>query len=109
AEGRRLDVRGAGLEPAEFGVGGGVTARAVAVEAADRDVITRQPGDGNGVARWRSGERSSARSVTGETTAHALVDTGDGVRREVTRGSVALGTGGGGRDVVGGLHLGGEE
>src|SRR4029077_3766167 len=100
AESRRIDARGAELEAADVDVGRRVAARAVAVERPDRDVVIRQPGDRNRVARRRSGERSGARSVAGETTGHTLVDTGDGVDRVVARGGVALGTGGGGRDVV---------
>src|SRR4029077_15891391 len=80
-----------------------VATRAVTVEAADRDVVIRQPGDRNRVARWRSGERSGARSVTGETPGHALVRTGHRVERVVARRGMALGTGGGCRDVIGGL------
>src|ERR1700745_3908061 len=103
SECRRIDVRGAELEATDVDVGRRVAARAVAVEAADRDVVARQPGDRNRVARRRSGERSGARSVTREAAAHALVDAGDGVDRVVARGRMALGTGGGGRDVVRGL------
>src|SRR4029077_3243314 len=103
AESWRVDVRGAELEAADVDVGRRVAARAVAVEAADRDVVIRQPGDRNRVARWWSGERSGARSVAGETTSHALVNAGDRVDRVVARGGVALGTGRGCRDVVRGL------
>src|SRR4029077_15285331 len=98
--GRRVDVRGAELEAADVDVGRRVATRAVTVEAADRDVVIRQPGDRNGVAGWRSGEGSSARSVAGETTGHALVNTGHRVERVVAGGGVTLRTGGGGRDVV---------
>src|SRR5206468_861383 len=77
---------------------GAVAARAVAVERADREVITgrRDQGDvGEG--------RRHRRSVAGQTPAHALVRAGDGVEREVTRRRVALGAHGGRGDVIGGL------
>src|SRR4029077_18923850 len=100
AESRRIDARGAELEAADVDVGRRVATRAVTVERPDRDVVIRQPGDRNRVARWRSGERSGARSMAGETTGHALVDTGHRVERVVARGGVALGAGRGGREVV---------
>src|SRR5215468_3829041 len=64
---RRIDVRRTELEASRVHVGGRVTARAAAVEAADRDVVVARPADdGDRVGRWRPGEGSSACAVTGE-------------------------------------------
>src|SRR5215469_5211322 len=88
---RRIDVRRTDVEATGVDVGGRVAARAVAVEAAVREVVAGSGDDGDRVAgRW-SGERTGARSVTGETTRDTLVDAGDGVERVVARGGVALG------------------
>src|SRR6516165_10424700 len=93
AERRRGDACVAELEAAGVHVGGRVTARAVAVEAPDRDVVVTGPADdGYRVRRWRSGERSGARAVAGKTTGGTLMDAGDGVEREVARGGMALAT-----------------
>src|SRR5689334_5256365 len=92
-ERRRIDTRCAEPEPARIDIGGAVAARAIAVERPDRDVVARESGDRNRVAGRRSGEGSGARSVAGETAAHALVDPGDRVDRVVAGGGVALGTG----------------
>src|SRR5215470_11396439 len=103
-ERRGVDVRRTELEAAGVDVGGRVTARAAAIEAADRDVVVTRPADDRDrVGRRRSGKRSSACAVTGETARHALVDTGDRVQRVVAGGGMALRTRGGGRDVVGRL------
>src|SRR5215468_3657493 len=63
-------------------------------------VVTGPADDGDRVGRWRPGEGSSARTVTGEAAAHALVHAGDRVQRVVTGGGMALRTGSRGRDVV---------
>src|SRR5215469_14852749 len=64
AEGWRTEAGGAELEATGIDIGRRVTARAVAVERADRDVVTARPADdGDRVTRWRTGEGSSARPV----------------------------------------------
>src|SRR5437763_13598957 len=72
-----------------------MTARAVAVEAAEREVVARVGDEGDvderGVRR---------RAVAGEAARHALVGAGDGVERVVTRGRVALGARRAGRNVI---------
>src|SRR5215469_792121 len=107
-ERRSRNVRRADVEAARVHVGRGVAARAVAVEAPERDVIARVRDDGD------VGEgRRDARAVTGEAPGDALVRTGDRVRRVVTRRGVALAAGGRRRDVVrrlgGGAALVGRE
>src|SRR5262250_168500 len=54
-ERRRIDVRRAELEATGVHVGDRVTARAAAVEAADRDVVVTRPADD----RYRVGRRWS--------------------------------------------------
>src|SRR6516162_5670620 len=89
----RGDACVAELEAAGVHIGGRVTARAAAIEAADRDVVATGPADDRyRVRRWRSGERSGARAVAGKTTGGTLMDAGDGVDREVARGGMALAT-----------------
>src|SRR5262249_47407831 len=103
-ERRCVDVRRAELEATGVHVAGRVTARAAAVEAADRDVVVTRPADDRDrVGRRWSGERSSPRTVTGETARHALVHAGHGVQRVVARGSMALRPRGRGGDVIGRL------
>src|SRR6516164_517968 len=68
AEGRGADARRTDVEAAGVDVGGRVAARAVAVERAVREVIARCGDDGDRVTGRRSGERTGARSVAGETT-----------------------------------------
>src|SRR5213082_2158105 len=77
-----------------------MTARAVAVEAAERKVVARVGDEGD------VGERGvHRRAVAGEAARHALVGAGDGVERVVTRGGVALGARRGGWDVIRGLRI----
>src|SRR5262250_419740 len=86
-ERRGIDVRRTELEAAGVDVGGRVTARAAAIEAADRDVVVTRPADDRDRVggRW-SGKRSGACTVTGETARHTLVQAGDRVHRVVARG-----------------------
>src|SRR5207253_1303687 len=77
-----------------------VTARAVAVEAAERKVVARV-GDEGDVDEGRRHRRA----VAGEAPRQALVRPGDGVERVVTRGGVALGARRGGWDVIRGLRV----
>src|SRR5205823_14827600 len=79
------DVRGAELETTGVHILGAVTARTVAVEAANREVIgggtdDRDVGEGPG----------DGRAVAGEAALHALVRTGDRVGGVIARGGVAL-------------------
>src|SRR6516162_9150273 len=98
---RRIDVRRTELEAAGVDVGRGMAARAVAVEAADRNVVVTGPADDRyGVGRWRSGERSGARAMALQAARHALVDAGHRVACVVSRVLVALGTGCRSWDVV---------
>src|SRR5260370_908808 len=97
AERGTRDARGAELEAADVQIGGAVTARAVAVEAADRHVITRGADQGD------VDEGPDRRAVTGEAAGHALVRARDGVERVITRGRVALRALGAGRNVVRGF------
>src|SRR5436190_20636219 len=72
-----------------------MTARAVAVEGAEREVVARVGDDldvGEGLRHRRA--------VAGEAPCYALVRPGDRVGRVVARGGVALGAGRRGRDVV---------
>src|SRR5205807_6231436 len=78
-------ARAAELEAARAHVRGAVTARAVAVEGAERKVVARVGDEGD------VGEgRRHRRAVAGEAPRHALVRPGDRVRREVDRGGVEL-------------------
>src|SRR5436309_1632719 len=79
------DARGAELEATRIDVARRVTARAVAVERCDGEVIGRRGDEGN------VGEgRRYPRAVAGEARGHALVGRGDRVGRVVARGGVAL-------------------
>src|SRR5437763_504608 len=84
--GRRTgEARRAELEAARIDVARRVTARAVAVEGAERNVVARVGDEGD------VGEgRRHRRAVAGEAPRHALVGAGDGVGRVVARGGVAL-------------------
>src|SRR5215470_5038426 len=82
-------------------VAGGIERRRIDVRRAELEAAGVDVGDRVG-RRW-AGERSGARTVTGETARHALVHAGDRVQRVVTRGGMALRTGSRGRDVVGWL------
>src|SRR5437660_367590 len=77
-----------------------MTARAVAVEAAERKVVARV-GDDRDVGEGLRHRRT----VAGEAPRHALVGAGDGVGRVVARGGVALGARRAGRDVIRGLRV----
>src|SRR5205823_6632905 len=97
------DVRRAELEAAGIHIRRAVAARAVAIRAADRNVIAGR-GDYGDVD-----EGPDRGTVTGETPAHTLVRAGDGVEREVARGGVALRAHGGRWDVIGRLRGCGEQ
>src|SRR5215470_5503507 len=100
-ERRSIDVCCAELEATGVDVGGRVTARAVAVEGADRDVVprTRDHGDIR--------KRTNRWTMAAQAASHALVYTGHRVQCVVTRGGMALGTGCRGRNVVRGLGVAG--
>src|SRR5437879_940656 len=75
-----------------------MTARAVAVEAAERKVVARVGDEGD------VGEgRRHRRAVAGEAPGHALVRPGDRVGRVVARGGMALRARRGGWNVIGRL------
>src|SRR6202043_813780 len=80
-ERRNADARRTDMEATRIHIAGGVAARAVAVERAERDVIARVA-DNLDVGKG-PGDR---RTVTGETPAHALVRAGDRVGRVIARG-----------------------
>src|SRR6266478_1785445 len=84
AEGRVRDARRAELEATRIHVARAVTARAVAVEAADWNVVAGRA-DHSDVD-----EGTDRRTMTGQTPGDALVRAGDGVERVVARGGVAL-------------------
>src|SRR5215470_3121367 len=71
---------GTDLEASGIDVRRGMAARAVAVEAADRDVVARSLDDGD------VGKGSGARTMAAETTRHALVDADYGIHRVVAGG-----------------------
>src|SRR5206468_5829898 len=75
-----------------------VTARAVAVEGTERNVVARVGDEGD------VGEgRRHRRAVAGEAPRHALVGAGDRVGRVVARGGVALRAWRSGGNVIGRL------
>src|SRR5437762_13992261 len=78
-------------------IAGGVTARAVAIEVADRHVIAGRADQGD------VDEGPDRGTVTGQTPAHTLVRAGDGIQRIVARGGVALCARRRGRNMVRGL------
>jgi len=92
-------------EPEATGVhiGRGVAARAVAIERADRHVITGRGDEGH------VDEGPDRRAMAAQTPGHTLVSTGDGVNREVARRRVALRTHGGCGNVIRGLRGCGEQ
>src|SRR5258708_6434090 len=94
------DARATDLEaaPSRSHVTRGVTARTVAVEAADRGVVAGRRDHGDVVEL-----RVHRRAVTGEAPGDALMRAGGRVDREVARGRVALRARRGGRNVVGRL------
>src|SRR6266478_6575580 len=103
AEGRVRDARRAELEATWTHVARAVTARAVAVEAADWNVVA-------GRADHRDvDEGTDRRTMTGQTPGDALVRAGDGVERVVARGGVALRARRVGRNVVRGPRRGASE
>src|SRR6202030_4364091 len=92
---RSREARRAELEATGVHIRRGVTARAVAVETADREVIAgraddRDVGEGPG----------DRRTVASETPGHALVCAGDRVSRVIACGRMALGAGRRGWNVV---------
>src|SRR6184192_4582898 len=98
-ERRTRDARRAELEAPRIDVARRVTARAVAIEAAERNVVARIGDEGD------VGEgRRHRRAVAGEAPRHALVGPGDRVGRVVARGGVALRARGGGWNVIGRLR-----
>src|SRR3984893_11864342 len=88
--------------PSRSHVTGGVTARTVAVEAADRDVIAGRRDHGD----VEEG-RVHRRAVTAEAPGDALVRAGGGVEHVVARGRVALTVRRRGRNVLRGQGAGG--
>src|SRR5439155_1739864 len=97
-ERRSGQARAAELEATRAHVRGAVTARAVAVEGGEGDVVGRGGDEGD------VGEgRRHRRAVAGEASRHALVGPGDRVGRVVARGGVALRARRGGRNVIGRL------
>jgi len=91
---RCVDTRGADEEAAGVDVGCRVTARAIAVEAAERDVVAW------GRNHRDVDERPDRRTVARQAAGHALVDAGNGVERVVARRRMALATRRRGRNVV---------
>src|SRR5205823_9517839 len=92
------DVRGAELETTGVHILGAVTARTVAVEAANRDVIGGGPDD-----RDVGEGPGDGRAVAGEAARHALVRAGGRVGGVVARGGVAGRARRGSRDTIRGL------
>jgi len=95
AERRSTDTRRTDTEATGVHIARAVAPRAVAIEAADRDVVARCGHDRDVGKGLRHG-----RTVAGEAPGHALVGAGDGVEREVARGRVTLGAGRSGRNVI---------
>ena len=95
---RDVDARGAELEAARVDVRGGMAARAVAVEAADRDVVARGRNDRDVGEGGRDRRRVAAQAV-----GHALVRAGDRVQRRSCPPWCGTARTARGRDVVGGL------
>src|SRR5205814_10480852 len=79
------EVRGAEVATTGVHILGAVTARAVAIEAADRDVIGGRRDRGDVEER-----RVHRRAVTGQAPGHTLVRAGGRVEPVVARGRVAL-------------------
>src|SRR5436305_6111149 len=103
-ERRTRGARRAELEAPRIDVARRVTARAVAVEAADGEVIGGLPGDRDRVAGRRAGEGSGVRAMAAQAAGDSLVSGGDRVERVVAGRRVALEARRAGRNVVGGAR-----